>query len=198
MDDPINVHGTSVRIIKKLGDKKLLCRFIHEQSIGLSWARPGEKIGFIENDAMNTFGTGMAESFTAVSPTDFEITFKENIPASTDAGDALENLTWVTDVEIKNSFFGSNRARGILITTPGKVIIEGNTFESSGAAILIAGDANNWYESGAVKDVLIQKNVFNDACMTSMYEFCEGIISIFPTIPKADASKPFQIGRAHV
>lgn len=191
MDDPINVHGTSVRIIKKLGDKKLLCKFIHEQSIGLSWARPGEKIGFIENDAMNTFGTGIAESFTVLSPTDFEITFKENIPTGTDAGDALENLTWVTDVEIKNSFFGSNRARGILITTPGKVVIEGNTFESSGAAILIAGDANNWYESGAVKDVLIQKNIFNDACMTSMYQFCEGIISIFPTIPKADASKPF-------
>jgi hypothetical protein len=191
MDDPINVHGTSVRIIKKLSEKKLLCKFIHEQSIGLSWARAGEKIGFIENDAMNTFGTGIVESFNALNPTDFEITFKENIPAGTDAGDALENLTWVTDVVIKNNFFGSNRARGILITTPGKIIIEGNTFESSGAAILIAGDANNWYESGAVKDVLIQKNIFNDACMTSMYEFCEGIISIFPTIPKADVSKPF-------
>ena len=77
---------------------------------------------------MNTFGTGIAESFTVLSPTDFEITFKENIPTGTDAGDALENLTWVTDVEIKNSFFGSNRARGILITTPGKVVKRGSHF----------------------------------------------------------------------
>ena len=57
-------------------------------------------------------------------------------------GDALENLTWSPDVEIKNTFFGSCRARGLLVTTPGKVVIENNIFESSGSAILIAGDAN--------------------------------------------------------
>lgn len=37
----------------------------------------------------------------------------------------------------------SCRARGILVSTPGKVLIERNYFESSGSAILIAGDANN-------------------------------------------------------
>ena len=191
MDDPVNVHGTSVRIIKKLGEKKLICKFMHGQSIGLPWARVGESVGFIENDAMNTFGTGVVDSFHVLNPHEFEITFKDPVPQSTDAGDALENLTWVPDVLIKNSFFGSNRARGILITTPGKVVIENNIFESSGSAILIAGDANGWYESGAVKDVMIQNNTFNDPCMTSMYEFCEGIISIYPIIPKVDINKPF-------
>jgi hypothetical protein len=77
------------------------------------------------------------------------------------------------------------------MTTPGKVIIENNVFESSGSAILIAGDANGWYESGAVSDVLIRNNVFNDPCMTSMYQFCEGIISIYPEIPKPDITRPF-------
>ena len=41
-------------------------------------------------------------------------------------------------------------------------IIENNVFESSGSSILIAGDANGWYESGAVTDVLIRHNTFND------------------------------------
>ena len=191
MDDPVNVHGTSVQIIEKLSSRKLLCKLMHEQSIGFVWARNGEQIGFIENDAMNTFGTAVAESFTARDPQLFEISFQSDIPASTSVGDALENLTWVPDVWIKNSFFGSNRARGILITTPGKVVIENNIFESSGSAILIAGDANGWFESGAVKDITIRNNVFNDPCLTSMYQFCEGIISIYPEIPKPDINKPF-------
>jgi hypothetical protein len=191
MDDPINVHGTSVVITKKLTEKKLLCKFVHNQSFGFVWARQNEKIGFIENDAMNTVGSGIADSFVAISPTEFEITFKDALPATITAGDALENLTWSPDVLIKNSFFGSCRARGVLITTPGKVIIENNIFESSGSAILIAGDANYWYESGAVKDVLIRNNTFNDACLTSVFQFCEGIISIYPEIPTPDSSKPF-------
>ncbi len=77
------------------------------------------------------------------------------------------------------------------MSTPGRVIIENNTFESSGAAILIAGDANNWYESGAVADVVIRHNTFNDPCMTSMYQFCEGIISIYPEVPKPQTGLPF-------
>lgn len=191
MDDPINVHGTSVLITKKVNSKTLLCKFIHDQSYGFVWARPGEKIGFIENEAMNTAGTGVVESFAAINAREFEITFKNSLPQSVATGDALENLTWSPNVVIRNNFFGSCRARGILVTTPGKVIIDSNIFESSGSAILIAGDANYWYESGAVKDVLISNNTFNDANLTSMFQFCEAIISIYPEIPKPDSSKPF-------
>jgi hypothetical protein len=191
MDDPINVHGTSVRIIKKISNKKLLCKFIHDQSYGFTWARPGEKIGFIENEFMNTAGAGIVESFNALNTREFEISFTEPMPANITDGDALENVTWAPDVSIKNNFFGSCRARGVLVTTPGKVVIENNIFESSGSAILIAGDANYWYESGAVKDVLIRNNTFNDACLSSMFQFCEAIISIYPEIPRLDSSKPF-------
>ena len=83
----------------------------------------------------------------------------------------------------------SCRARGVLVSTPGKVVIERNYFESSGSAILIAGDANNWYETGAVKDIAIQNNVFANPCLTSMYQFSEAIISIFPEIPDPSLAK---------
>ena len=191
MDDPINVHGTSVLITEKISEKKLVCKFIHDQSFGFVWARPGETIGFIENEAMNTLGTGTVQSFTARNAREFEITFKDALPVGIAAGDALENLIWAPNVLIKNNIFGSCRARGVLITTPGKVVIENNIFESSGSAILISGDTNGWYESGAVKDVLISNNTFNEACLTSMFQFCEAIISIYPEIPKVDKTKPF-------
>lgn len=191
MDDPINVHGTSVKIIRKINARKLLCRFMQSQSIGFIWARPGEEVGFVENEAMNTLGRGRVNAFHLNNPEEFEITFSSDIPKEVREGNALENLSFIPNLHIKNSFFGSNRARGILVTTPGRVVIENNVFESSGSAILISGDANGWYESGAVKDVTIRNNTFNDSCLTSMYQFCEGIISISPVIPKPEAAKPF-------
>lgn len=191
MDDPINIHGTCVRIVEILSPTRIKCRFMHEQSVGMEWGRPGEKVGFIENQSMRTVGTGIMTSFNPLSKTDFIVELQAPLPVGIAAGAALENLTCTPDVEIRNSFFGSCRARGLLVSTPGKVVIENNTFESSGSAILIAGDANQWYESGAVKDVLIRNNTFRYPCMSSMYQFCEAVISIYPEIPKPDPKYPF-------
>ena len=191
MDDPINVHGTSVLITEKKSSKVLNCKFVHPQSIGFIWAEINDKIGFIENESMSTVGFGKVSLLKIISLEEFEITFMDAIPDEIIAGDALENLTWTPDVSIRNSYFGSNRARGILISTPGDVLIENNIFETSGSAILIPGDANGWYESGAVKHVIIRKNIFKEACLTSVYQFCEAIISIDPEIPKPQANKLF-------
>jgi hypothetical protein len=189
MDDPINVHGTSVRVEELVAADQVRCRFIHHQSVGLQWGRVGEKIAFLESNSMRTLDDGIVKEFKVLSTEEFEITFEEAIPGGLGVGDALENLTWTPDVHIANNRFKSCRARGILVSTPGKVVIEGNHFESSGSAILIAGDANNWYETGAVKDVTIRNNVFADPCLTSMYQFSEAVISIYPEIPDLNASK---------
>jgi len=191
MDDPINVHGTSVKIIEKISDRKLKCRFMHEQSNGMIWGHPNDTIGYLENENMQTLGKGTLKSFEKLNRDEFLVEFNNVVPAEIVAGDALENLTWSPTVTIQNCIFNSCRARGLLISTPGKVIIDRNQFESSGSAILIAGDANGWYESGAVSDVTISNNTFKDACLTSMYQFCEGIISIDPIIPKLDSLKAY-------
>ena len=190
MDDPINVHGTGVRIIQKSGNT-LRCKFMHHQSEGLEWARPGDEIAFIDHNTMHTVGKGKVKKFTKIDVQLFDLELDQAAPASIDADDGLENLTWTPSVNIANSFFGSCRARGILITTPGKVVIENNVFESSGSAILIAGDANFWYETGAVKDVTIRGNIFRAPCLTAIYQFCEAVISIFPEIPKPDPALPY-------
>jgi hypothetical protein len=147
-------------------------------------------VGFIENQSMQTVATGTVKTFRKLNDEEFEITFRQAVPKQVAAGNALENLTWTCNVLITDCCFKSCRARGILVSTPGKVVIERNIFESSGSAILIAGDANYWYETGAVKDVRIAQNVFRESCMTSMYQFCEGVISIFPEIPQKDGRAP--------
>jgi len=189
MDDPINIHGTSVRVEEILDDHRLRCRFIHHQSVGLQWARTGEEIGFLQSVSMQTVARGTVRNFKVLSLEEFEIGFEEPFPAGLNEGDALENLSWTPDARIADNRFMSCRARGILVSTPGKVLIEGNHFESSGSAILIAGDANNWYETGAVKDVTIRNNVFAAPCLTSLYQFSEAVISIYPEIPDLEASE---------
>jgi len=87
--------------------------------------------------------------------------------------------------------FPKGRARGVLVSTPGRVLIERNRFASSGSAVLIAGDANYWYESGAGRDVTIRGNVFAPACLGSPYQFGEGIVSVYPEIPAPDTAFPF-------
>ncbi len=191
MDDPINIHGTSVKIIKIISPSKLKCRFMHNQSVGLDWGVKGDVIGFIDNKPMETIALGTLKSFTPLSPEEFEVEFENRVPEDIKEGFALENLSWTPDVTIQNSDFKSCRARGILVSTPGKVIIQNNNFESSGSAILIAGDANYWYETGAVKDVTIKNNKFLSPCLTSMYQFCEGIISIYPEIPELNPLRPY-------
>jgi hypothetical protein len=191
MDDPVNVHGTSVRIDERVDDHTLRCRFMHHQSSGMTWARTGETVGFINSRSLETFATGTVKSCTRESKDVFLLVFEQPLPVRAAEGHALENLTWTCNLSVTDSWFGSNRARGLLVSTPGKVVIAHNVFESSGSAILIAGDANEWYESGAVRDVLITQNIFRSPCLTSMYQFCEGVISILPIIPEKEVKKPF-------
>lgn len=190
MDDPVNVHGTSVQIQEIITPNQLKCKFMHHQSVGLNWGHKNDKISFIENERMSSIGYGTVTEFKPIDKNTFIITFEKAVPKELQPGDALENITWSPNLLVSNSHFGNCRARGLLVSTPGEVVIEKNTFESSGSAILIAGDANGWFESGAVHDVLIQNNVFSDLCNTSPYQFCEAIISIYPIIPQLDETTP--------
>ena len=55
----------------------------------------------------------------------------------------------------------NNRARCVLMTAGGKVLIENNLFERpSMMGILVEGDNQFWYESGAVEDLTIRSNKF--------------------------------------
>ena len=191
MDDPINIHGTCSRIVKVLSPTRLQCRFMQDMSAGMEWGRTGETVGFIETKTMRTIDQGVITGYEQVNKEEFILEFSGPVPTAIQEGYVVENLSCTPDAEIRNCHFGSCRARGVLVSTPGKVVIEDNVFESSGSAILIAGDANYWFESGAVKDVTIRGNEFRYPCNSSSYQFCEAIISIYPEIPAPDVRYPF-------
>jgi hypothetical protein len=78
-------------------------------------------------------------------------------------GDVVENITWTPQLTFRHNVVTGTNTRGLLVTTRRKVVIEENEFYRVGMhAILIADDALSWYESGAVRDVLIRGNVFKE------------------------------------
>ena len=92
-------------------------------------------------------------------------------------------------VEFFDNLIRNNRARGTLFSTPQKVVVENNLFDhTSGCAILLCGDCNGWFETGACRDVTIRKNHFINA-LTSQFQFTNAVISIYPEIPNLDGQK---------
>jgi hypothetical protein len=200
MDDAINVHGTYLKVIKRVDDKTLIGRYMHHQAWGFEWGRSGEKVQFIKSNTMEIVGD--ENEIITIEPHDkdkidgakeFKITFKNAIDEqiSEKEGFGIENLSWTPEVYFANNVIRNNRARGTLFSTPKLTIVENNLFDhTSGTAILLCGDCNGWFETGACRNVIIRKNRFVNA-LTSMFQFTNAIISIYPEIPNLDGQKKF-------
>ncbi|WP_438940070.1 hypothetical protein [Chitinophaga hostae] len=189
-DDFVNIHGAYAPVVKVLNDHEALLPQ-HDTYIGFE---KGEKAWRVDSATMQRRQIlSVAEHVDELENDNVighRIKFNENITGILKSGDLLENIDKNPDVEITNCrVMKSHRGRGILVTSPGKVRIFNNYFKTAGSAILIEGDrqGNEYYESGAVKDVAIENNVF-DNCFTS--EWGQGVISISPDIIPKDAVSP--------
>jgi hypothetical protein len=146
-DDAINVHGTYLRVTKRINDNTIQARYMHPQAWGFKWGETGR------------YG--------------------------------IENLTWTPEVIFSDNIIRNNRARGALFSTPKRVICENNLFDHThGTAILLCGDCNGWYETGACKEVIIRNNRFING-LTAYYQFTNAIISIYPEIPNLKDQQRF-------
>jgi hypothetical protein len=183
MDDAINVHATCLRIEELQGPRKLRAKYVHGQAVGFEVALPGETLRGIRARHLEPCALGEVAAIRRLKTDEVEIEFTTDIPAGLGKGDALENADWFPAVTFRGNTVRNNRARGTLFTTPKPVKVENNLFDkSSGSALLLAGDANGWYESGACEDVLIRGNTFRNN-LTSRYQFTEAILSFYPEVP---------------
>lgn len=192
MDDAINVHGIYLKIMERLDDHTLRARYMHDQAWGFDWGYAGDTVTFIRSQTMEYLdGVNRIAEITPLDGKDgigmreFKIRFEQPVPAEVDGKTpfGIENLTWTPEVYFAGNTIQNNRARGSLFSTPKKTLVENNQFlNTSGSAILLCGDCNGWYETGMCKDVTIRNNKFVNA-LTSMYQFTNAVISIYPEIP---------------
>ena len=184
MDDPVNVHGTGACVLKKIDGDTLLGEFCHPQSTGFPrWAVSGDRVAFIRPNNRKCYAEAEVLEYRLLNDTEFELTLKSPLPLEMCEGDAMENLTNTPSLICRDNYFGSVRARGLLVTTKQPVLIENNIFESSGSAILLSGDMKEWYESGTCEDVIIRHNQFLNCCSCA-YQFCRAVLHVEPGVDK--------------
>ena len=205
-DDAINVHGTYLRVTQRVDDHTLRGKYMHNQAWGFKWGESGDNVQFVESEKMELVGNHHINTIKSIKAIDkpsefgakeFEITFVDALPEviSESGKFGIENLTWTPEVIFSNNIIRNNRARGALFSTPKQVICENNVFDHThGTAILLCGDCNGWYETGACKNVIIRNNKFINA-LTANYQFTNALISIYPEIPNLqDQQKYFHSG----
>lgn len=126
----------------------------------------------------------------------YEVEFSDTVPAEVSEGMFLENKTWTPELVVRNCRFEKkNRARGMLVTTPRRVVIENNYFNTAGAAILIEGDLDHWFESGSHTDLTIRNNRFVNCCTSGCetgdrWEWGEAPITISPSFRPDSPDSP--------
>lgn len=193
MDDAINVHGTYLKVVSRPDDSTIVGRYMHGQSYGFDWGFPGDSVVFVKSrtmelipDTLRIVSIAAADKPDAHGAKEFKIAFDRPVPAGIDPESGaygVENITWTPEVVFSGNTVRNNRARGALFSTPKKVVAENNFFDhTSGTAILLCGDCNGWYETGACRDVTIRGNRFLNA-LTNMFQFTNAVISIYPEIP---------------
>ena len=185
MDDPTNVHGIYARISQIVSPTEIEIEIVHGQQAGVHITHRGDELEFVSNDNLMRYHVS---GVTAAEPLNFQfcrVALDRPLPPEAKAGDVVASLTWVPDLTIRGCRSLKNRARGFLISTGGKALVENNYFHVPGCAILVAGDANYWFESGFGPDLTIRGNHF-DNCNYGVWG--HGVIAFNPEIPPANRS----------
>jgi len=160
-DDPINVHGTHLKITEITDSGKLTVRFMHHQTWGFEAFFAGDSIAFVNAPTLQPLAYAKVKTAKLINLHEMELELEGPLPKDAAIGQVIENVTWTPEVRITNNRFERTNTRGLLLTTRRKVLVENNTFFRTGMhAILIANDASGWFESGPVHDVTIRNNLF--------------------------------------
>ena len=184
LDDATNLHGTYMLLTEIYPDKRFAASFGHFQQEGNLFAEVGDSIRFIDRTSLKPIGTGVVLSVDRQEESRYVFETISELPENCEPGKtAVENISKKLDrVEIKHCAVRFNRARSLLISCPGDVLVEDCYFSSMMAGIRICGDANYWFESGPTDCITIRNNRFNDIGIGGAAP--QAILQIDPIIPK--------------
>lgn len=190
LDDAANIHGIYMLVDSVLSSNTLRAHFGHFQQVGDQFADEGDVISFVDKSNLRPVGSGRIRSIDKsdlkayIIETDFDlggVADPMNI--------ALENISRGADVTIRNCTVRYNRARSLLLSTYGDVLVEDCDFASQMSGICVSGDANFWYESGRTKNIVIRNNKFTDLAIGANGP--QAILQIDPEIPTKTRGNDF-------
>lgn len=190
LDDATNIHSTYMKVTDRLSEYRFGVRFGHFQQEGYDFAEMGDSLVFVNRADLSEIGCGKVRSVDRVNDDYYLIDTDFDMSAIPDTIQiAVDNRVSDVSVEIIGCTVRYNRARSLLISSPGDVLIEDCDLSSMMAGIRICGDANYWFESGRTRNIIIRNNRFGD--MGSGGWSPQAVLQIDPVIP------PHSRGRNH-
>lgn len=187
-DDATNIHGIYMPVVRCIGPKTLRLRLAHSGQYGVDFLREGMQVEVVDNRSLMTYARRTVGQVQRLNKEFTEVTFTEPLPDSIRTGHLIAAAEAGPDVLIRGCRMSGNRARGLLIGSRGKVVIEENYFHIAGASILFEGDGNFWFEQSGVRDVTIRNNRFENGNYGSL-GWGAACIAVGSGIPDRAASR---------
>ena len=163
LDDAGNFHGIYTKVDGLVDEYTIGVRRMHGQQLGFQFAEVGDSIRLSESKPMQPYATLKVVEVKNLNEEYMILRFNKKLSDVLRPGSVADNVSWQANVDFRNSIVRRNRARSLLISTQGNVLIENNDFSNcTNFSLLFEGDATYWYESGPVKNVVIRNNHFKD------------------------------------
>jgi hypothetical protein len=161
-DDASNIHGIYSKVTRVISPYEIEVKLVHKQQFGFEYLKPHVTVEFADGPSIIIYAHNTVKSATILNKEYTRVVFRNPISSKTKRGDVIASTMGYPEVTIKNCVIRGNRARGLLLNSRGKTIVENNLFHVPGAAILFEGDASFWFEQSGVKNVLIRNNTFDN------------------------------------
>lgn len=161
-DDATNIHGIYTRVSTVLSNHEVEVQLVHQDQFGFDYLKPGMHVELAHGPSLITYGEAVVKSVTRLNKEYTRFTVESPLPSGLMAGDVVASVNGYPDVLIRKCIIRNNRARGILLGSRGKIVVEDNLFHTPGAAILLEGDGCYWFEQAGVRDLTIRRNRFEN------------------------------------
>ena len=164
LDDGTNIHGVYTMVQDVLDKHTVGLRIGHFQQMGYEFAGPGDRIGFVDpKGSFYPFITHTTERLEKINQRYYRLTFRESLDPQIAPGMLMDNLDWYPEVEVLRTKVINNRARGLLLSSPRRTVVEGCTFSNMMNALSMGVEfGGSWFESGHARDLVIRNNTFLD------------------------------------
>ena len=185
LDDAMNVHSIYLKV-ELVYARSVIAKFSHWETKGIKFIKPGSIVQISDAETQLSINEYVVKSVKYINIDYVVITFEEDI-LDIAPGMLIDEISSQPQVVFENNIVRNNRARGILLGSPGKTVIKNNVFESPGNAILFESSGDCWFESGGVGDVEIVGNRFINC------KYAKWGKAIIETVPKKkiDCSRYF-------
>jgi hypothetical protein len=180
-DDATNIHGIYVKILELISPNEAIIKLVHYQQFGFDFLKKGVKVEITEAGSMEPYQQNRVKSAERINKEYTRVVFETPIDKKVKAGDIIASTTEYPEVLIKNCIIKNNRARGLLLGSRSKIVVEDCYFHTQCAAINLEGDGRFWFEQSGVRNLTIRNNVF-DRCNYSLM-LGLGVIMVNSGIP---------------